>query len=284
MNHGEHRETQRRKLDKIFRIYKISLHAGQPLVHIGAETSKRNLVNPENLVNLVLFWFLLFSVSLCLFRGSPCLAQGKKPSAPPVEKITDSVVRVGAVVVDTQARTVTCSGVINMDSGAIEYLAVGPRGKLHESLLRLDVKPMHLQVALLLLGLEPKQILRYQGEKKTPQGAPVEIRVRWKDRAGKEMEARAEELMSEMPGNKPVAGGVWVFTGSRILKEGFEADLSHSLIAVWHDPAAILDNPRPGGANNAYIVNAKRTPKQGTKIELVLRALPGQQTARGNRK
>ena len=65
----------------------------------------------------------------------------------------------------------------------------------------------------------------------------------------------------------------WVFTGSRILPQGFEADLQKSLVAVWHDPAAILDNPLPGGANNAYVVNAKRVPRQGTPIEFVIKAV-----------
>ena len=85
---------------------------------------------------------------------------------------------------DTQARTVTCKGVINMDEGAIEYLAVAPGGKTHESLLRVDVRPLHLQVALLMLDLEPKNVLKFQGDPATPQGAPVEIKVRWRDLKG----------------------------------------------------------------------------------------------------
>lgn len=209
--------------------------------------------------------------SLC---GHPVNAQARKPSPPPVERITDNVVRVGNVLVDTQERMVTCPGVVNMDSGPVEYLAVGPKGKLHESLLRLDIRPIHLQVALLLLDLEPRNVLRYQGDRRTPQGAPVELLVRWRDAAGKTQEHRAEDLLLEMPGQRPAPHGPWVFTGSRILKEGFEADLSHSLIAVWHDPAAILDNPRPAGASNAYVVHSRRTPKRGTKVELVIRALP----------
>ena len=64
----------------------------------------------------------------------------------------------------------------------------------------------------------------------------------------------------------------WVFTGSRILKEGFEADIAKSLVAIWHDPAAILDNPLEEGADNIYIVNAPRNPKRGTHIELILKA------------
>jgi hypothetical protein len=210
---------------------------------------------------------------LLMLLGICCGGAGAQKS-PSVEKITNSLYRVGAVLVDTQARTATCPGAINMDSGPIEYLAVAPNGKLHESLLRVDARPLHLQVALLLLGLEPKNVLKRQGDRATPQGAPVEIRIRWRNAQGETKEVRAEEWISEMPGSKPMPNTAWVFTGSRILREGFEADLEKSLVAVWHDPAAILDNPLPGGANNAYMVNAKRVPKRGTPVEILLKAQP----------
>src|SRR5579871_2444269 len=213
------------------------------------------------------------SVLLCVLCGSLAFAQGaKKPpeKPPPVERITEHVYRIGSATVDTAARTVVCPGEINMDDGPIEYLAVAPKGKLHESLLRVDIRPLYLQVALLMLDLEPKNVLKAQGDKATPQGDPVEIRVRWRDGQGMEQDVRAEELVAELPGERVMAKHDWVFTGSRILKEvGFEADVSKSLVAVWHDPAAILDNPLPGGADNGYIVNTKRVPKQGTRIEFV---------------
>jgi hypothetical protein len=191
-----------------------------------------------------------------------------------VERITENVYRIGAVIVDTQARTVTCKGVVNMDEGAIEYLAVAPGGKTHESLLRVDVRPLHLQVALLMLDLEPKNVLKFQGDPTTPQGAPVEIKVRWHDLKGAEQEARAEELLIDMPSKRPLPPNRWVFTGSRVIKEGFEADLAKSLVAVYHDPAAILDNPLSGGVTNSYIINTKRVPKRGTPVDFVLKALP----------
>ena len=207
----------------------------------------------------------------------PAGAQGKakKREKPPIaERITDSVYRVGGALVDTQARTVTCKGAVNMDDGAIEYLAVSPKGKLHESLLKIEVRPLHLQVALLLLELEPKNVLQRQGDNAAPQGAPIEIRIRWRDKSGTWSEARAEEMVVAMPGRKPMAAQPWVFTGSRILKEGFQADLEGSLVAVWHDPAALMDHTSPNGGNNAYVVNGKRTPKRGTPVEFVIRALP----------
>lgn len=238
-------------------------------------------------------WRLFFLAIIVPMLVSPGLNAQKIPAEQPkqVERITDHLYRLGKVMIDTQARTVTCSGVVNMQEGAIEYLAVAPGGKLHESLLRLDVQPLHLQLALLMLNLEPENVLRYQGDSRTPRGAPVRIAVSWRGIGGEQHNVPAEELMVEMPGEKPSASHNWVFTGSRILKEvGFEAEAEKSLIAVWHDPAAILDNPSPAGSLNVYAVG-KKCPRVKTQIELVISAVavpiastPGSATERGAKK
>ena len=223
----------------------------------------------------------LLTLILLLFCASALHAQkAKKPPAkpkekPPIaEKITDNLYRVGAVVIDMAAKTATCPGEINMDRGTIEYLAVAPGGKTHESLLTLRVRPLHLQVALILLGLEPKNVLKQQGESKKPEGSPVEIKIRWQDKTGETQEFPADYFIAKQPDGEPAERHNWVFTGSRIFKEGFEADIVKSLVAVWHDPAAILDNPTEEGADNIFIVNASRTPKRGTRIEFIVKALP----------
>ena len=199
----------------------------------------------------------------------------KKPDRPAPADRTDhgTYLSGGRCSLDTQERTVICTGEINMDEGPIEYLAVAPGGKTHESLLRIDVRPLHLQLALLMLDLEPKNVLSRQGEKTTPQGDPVELRIRWRDKDGQAHDVRAEELVADGRTEKPMPAHAWVFTGSHVLKQGFQADLEKSLVAVWHDPAAILDNPLPGGGDNAWIVNAKRTPRRGTRVDFVIKAV-----------
>lgn len=220
--------------------------------------------------------YRLWALCLLVSLGTRSVA------APPVqaERLTDHLYRVGKVMVDTLARTVTCPGEIGMDRGAVEYLAVTPLGKTYESLLRISVRPIHLQVALLLLGLEPRNVLTRQGDKTMPEGAPVELTVRWRDPAGHDREVRAEDLLARGADNRAMARHPWLFTGSRILKEGFEAELSGSLIAVWHDPAAVLDNPL-SGSDNAWIVNPATAPHRGTPIELVIRALPARKQPAG---
>jgi hypothetical protein len=198
----------------------------------------------------------------------------KKEKPPIVEKITDNVYRIGKVILDSQARTITCTGEINMVRGGVEYLAVAPGGKTHESLLLLNVRPLHLQVALLLLDLKPKNVLERQGDPRKPEGDPVTIWVRWRKANGEMQEVRAEDLVLKMPAETTMPHIGWVFTGSRILKEGFEADFAKSLIAIWHDPAAILDIPSAEEAENSFFVHTERVPKRRTRIELVIKAPP----------
>ncbi len=205
-----------------------------------------------------------------LYLTLPPRTHPSQKAIPTLERVTENVYRIGKVLVDTNARTVSCRGVVNMDSGAIEYLAVAPGGKLHESLFRLDIQPMHLQIGLLLLGLEPKQNLKSQGDPAKPLGAPVIINIRWLDIHGKKQELPAEQCIIVMPGAYPVQQNPFVFTGSRILKSGFEADISRSIAAVWHDPAALVDNASASGADNSCFVNKRIVPRRGTQIEFII--------------
>lgn len=213
------------------------------------------------------------------YSQKPPSGSSKPLSAyPQIERITDHVFRVGKAVVDTQAQSVTCTGLVNMSDGAIEYLAVAPGGKLHESLLQLDVRPLHLKLALLMLNLEPTNILKYQGDSATPQGDKVRLEVRWRNARGEQISVRAEDLIAESGSPALSQRHSWSFTGSRILKDvGFEADAEKSLIAVWHDPAAIIDNPARDGAANQHCVGAK-CPHRNTPVELVITAEPAVKT------
>jgi hypothetical protein len=199
----------------------------------------------------------------------------RNPKLPPeAEKVSEGVYRIGRVLLDTKARTVTCPGFVNMLRGPIEYLAVTPTGKRHESVFVLEVDPTHLHVALLLLGLEPGGNLRFQGDAHRPAGAPVEVEVRW-SAGGRDRSARLEESAWDIPKRRPMESHPWVFTGSRITDAGFGAALEGSLIACYNDPYAILNNPLPTGADDTvYKVNERLVPPVKTPVTLILRPAP----------
>lgn len=190
------------------------------------------------------------------------------PSA--IKMLENGNIRLGGVEVDPRARTVRFEGEFNMKEGGLEYAIVAHHGKLHESLLRTAISPYDLQVALVLLGLKSGRPLDYQGDPRAPEGDPVAISVEWSD-GGKSNKARIEELVMNMKNKKQMARMNWIYTGSRILEGRLMAQIERSLVAIFHDPAAIIDNPLPeGGDDTMWFVNTEKVPVPGTKASITI--------------
>jgi hypothetical protein len=217
-------------------------------------------------------------VALALLPPAVLWAQPAPP--PEAERIGENLYRVGKVRVDLKARAATCAGKVNMQKGLIEYLAVGYEGKRHESLLTLDVRPLHLQVGLILLGLEPGGGLERQGDTALPRGPAVDITVGWR-RAGRDVRVPAADLVWDVDRKAPLARAAWVFSGSLVDKRGFLADREHSLIATYRDPGAIVNNVLPSGADDTALkVNERIAPPIGTAVTLTLSPAAPPATAR----
>lgn len=190
-----------------------------------------------------------------------------------VQRLDDNTYTLGNLRVNKQTREIEIPGWINMNQGALEYLAVTPTGKTHESLLALDVQPLHLQIALLLLGLDCGQNLEVQGDSALPAGDEVSIDISWVSKSGKTVKRAATELVRDVKRQASMKKTAWVFTGSRIHEGYFLADEDGSIIAVYSDPIAILNNPLKGrGDDTSYEVNTKAVPATGTAITLRIKA------------
>ena len=192
-----------------------------------------------------------------------------------IDKVGEGVFRLGTITADKIEGFVRVPGQVNMDTGVLEYLACGPRGKLHESLLKLDVEPYFLQIALLLIGLEPGDApLAHQGAAGTPQGDPVELWVAWKGKDRQTVRHRAEALILNQAANRPMTPTHWVFSGSQVIDGRFMAQVEHSIAATYHDPFAIFDHPLATGTDDTlYHVNTDRVPPKGTPVFFTIRRL-----------
>ncbi|MCC6442978.1 MAG: hypothetical protein IT210_05905 [Armatimonadetes bacterium] len=208
-----------------------------------------------------------------------------------VWKIADGVYRIGKVRVDQNKGHLWIPAKAHMDSGLVEYLACGPEGKLHESVLKVEARPIHLQVGLLLLNLKPGRNLSFQGDPTIPTGSPVEIWAEWKTPSGKKR-IRAEEWLRNRVTRRAVPAVRWVFTGSRFIDNKFAAEGEQSLISVCHDPDAIIDIPleeagKPKGKNvepapspyggehsHAFEIIPGLVPRKGTDVILYIKAVP----------
>lgn len=223
---------------------------------------------------------------LCIVLSHSALAQQPPPyptnppapiqrdpaQKPVTEKIGDGLYQIGNVLVDIVQRKIKVMGWVNMSEGLVEYLAVTPRGKLHESVLALDVQPIHLQIGLILLDLNFGGNIRYQGDPQTPKGDPVEIFVEWNEN-GVTKKVRGEELIYNKATDSALPKSHWVFTGSAVINGQFMADREGSLIATYHDPWTIIDNPQPSGSDDTILfANKKLLPAPNTPVTVFIRA------------
>ncbi|MDF1552340.1 MAG: YdjY domain-containing protein [Deferrisomatales bacterium] len=180
-------------------------------------------------------------------------------------------VRIGGVEIDPVAREVRFRGLVNMNEGLLEYALVGGQGKLHESLLRTEVAPYDLHVALLLLGLKGGGNLEFQGDPRPPEGDPVRVSVGWQGPQGTTT-VRLEELILNQSTGKAMPRMDWVFTGSKLLDGVFMAQVERSFVAIFRDPFALIDNPAPAGADDTvWFANHAACPPPGTEVDIVIR-------------
>ncbi len=217
-----------------------------------------------------------FLVAFAATASHPQAEKSASPgdTLPSITKLGDNVFGIGNLVVDGNARKVSLPGWVNMREGVVELFACAPHGKTHESVLVLDVEPYHFQVALLLIGLEAKGGLEFQGDPRSPQGDPVDIFVEWVDPDnGERKSSRAEDLIYNVKDNEPMTHTHWVFAGSRIRDGVFAAQVDGSLVTTYHDPNTIIDNPLPtGGDDTYYEANRLILPPVGTTVQVTIKA------------
>ncbi len=175
----------------------------------------------------------------------------------------------GSVQVDPVLRCVLVTGYVNQVEGAIELMACGPGGKVHESVLVLQVNPVDLQAALLLVGLQAGPPMPDLG-RGPPQGDRVLIWVQW-EQDGRPYSLPLEQLAWEWRRERPLKVPGWVFTGSVFENGKFKALAEESLIVSYWDPWAILNIDSPLGADDeALTVNRDRVPPLHTPVTLLI--------------
>jgi len=203
---------------------------------------------------------------------------GKAPSLQVIDsgminELKKGVYQIGNVIMNTNTREVTAPGEINMPSGIIEYFACAKLGKTHESLMVLDIEPIHLQVALLRLGMKEGSSLRTQGDPRIPKGDPAEIWVEW-ELGGKRFRHRVEDFIYNGVKKSPMQHTNWVFTGARIVSGVFTAQTHKNMIATYRDPDAIFNHPLEGGREDTtYRVNSNVVPPVGTKLKVIIKPI-----------
>ena len=206
-----------------------------------------------------------------------CLLSSAFSEPPPAQ--------LGKVRLDQEKRRVSFPAVFNMTEGMLEYVLVGSQGKTHESLLRTDVEPTQLHTAMLLFGVKtgerhpgaaPPAAINADYLHSAPalKGDPVTILLKWTAN-GKETTCRAEELIYNTETKAVAATGDWTYNGSMFEENQFLAQQEKSFIALVTDPAALVNNPRPGHDNDQVWSVAKvKVPAKDTPVEVTFELKP----------
>jgi hypothetical protein len=191
--------------------------------------------------------------------------------------VSPGVYRIGDVLVNKAEKTITFPAIVNMNKGLLEYLLVRNAGKTHESLFRTAVEPYNLQIACLLLDMVgTDKPLAFQGAPDTPKGDPVSISVeRVLDNGKSQLVNPKEWIVKAVEGVRSAAPDLnWIFTGSVINNGRFASQVDGSMIALYHDPVAMIDNASLGGeSDKIWFVNENTTPPVGTKVTITIRPL-----------
>lgn len=205
-------------------------------------------------------------------RPEPVATVAANPTNPPVRQIGRGLFQVGDVRFDRELRTIHFPAAVNLLEGNIEYVVVNTAGKTHESLLRTDVQPVHVQLAFLLLGakgigtnqLSADPFVDLPGEK-------VQVELSWVS-AGKTNRAPAEEFVQNRRSASPASRGAWVYTGSRLREDGFAAQVDGSIISLITDPDALINNPRRGREDDDnWLVRSDGLPPLHAPVEVTVR-------------
>jgi hypothetical protein len=194
---------------------------------------------------------------------------------------------VAAKGVDLLEDRVVVPGQVVLRQGALEFLAVLPGGKTHESVLVLTGKPAEegarveglgavLNSCLMALGLRPGTPLRVlPGGKTAPsKGTPVHIAVEWEEE-GKAVRVRAEDLLWDRVRSRSMEEGKFIYVGSWFDPEGYVPDLSLDAVAVYSVSTCVVDLDDPRAADDTiFVACAPRIPPEGTKVRVVFSPKP----------
>jgi hypothetical protein len=146
----------------------------------------------------------------------------------------------------------------------------------HESVLRSKVKPSHLHLALLMIGLEPGKPASYSEAAKKwtpPHGPPINITCEF-EKDGKVHRVPAYRLMRDIKTKKEMSPLTWIFVGSKTMEDGvYAADATGYLVSIVNFDLTVIDVPQVASSANETLeweINPDLMPEKGAKVTMII--------------
>lgn len=228
----------------------------------------------------------LFAAFLVVALAGPAFAQDGSsiPQPPSAPATMPSAEPAGAkqifpgITIDRAAKQIRLDCETLDITAPLEFLCVVNGTNEYESLLRSPVRPSNLHAALLMLGLQPGQPLKYSESLKKwipPQGPPLHLTIEFV-KNGKPQSYPAYRLMRDVKTKKPMPPMTWIFAGSHTLENGtYAADTTGYLVSVVNFSLTVIDIPMLASSDNETLeweINKDLMPPAGTKATLIIEA------------
>ncbi len=227
-----------------------------------------------------------FPLVLALLTTAALAEEPVVPEAPTkasLKKLEDGRLQLGDIVFDAKSREIRFPAQVNMTDGALEFLIVLEKGKVHESLFSTTILPTNLNVAFKLLrypaSLELYPLPNDTGgtsgdfpevEADVKAGARIGIDVEWQD-GGKTRRTPVNEWVQHGITAEAMPAGPWVYGGSVVDGGKFAPDMTGDVAAIYLSAGALLLYPGEDKENDdVWTPFPKRVPPVGTKVTIVI--------------
>lgn len=214
--------------------------------------------------------------------GKAASAADQPDPAKAIKKLEGTRYELNGIIFDQKTRTIRIPAKVNMTEGLLEYALVHESGKVHESLLSTVISPFDLNVVLLLLNFEPGTGFFDTSDQnagavpvknpRLPAAAQLKVTLEWKTPDGTDKTAKLESLLLNLDQKGPVTDGPFTYTGSMVTDDGtFMARDTGSILALYVDVLALINNPREGNENDdIWVADKTQIPEKDTAVTLIL--------------
>lgn len=212
---------------------------------------------------------ILLAVAIALI-GFPNAHAEDPPAKPDASKMPH-------MSVDVKAKQVRVECEVLHAQMPLEFFLCMSGTAEHEAVLRSPVRPSHLHLGLLMLGLQPGEPVHFSKAADKwlpPHGPPLQIFCEWTGKDGKTVRVPAYRMMRNVKTKKPMPPMTWIFAGSRIMEDGkYAADTTGYLVSVVNFDLTVIDIPELASNANETLeweYNPDVVPEKGTRVWMVI--------------
>lgn len=198
-------------------------------------------------------------------------------------KSNDTEIDFSGILINKENRSLSLPCKVNMTAGLIEVILCRPEGKTHESFLVTDIKPVALNAALLLLGLDPVNEMPEDPTMEDPlspystietPGDSILIFIEY-ELKGQIIKKPLNEFIYDVRKKKPIDRLSWLYRGAVTHKSGYIIiDEDVTMIATYHDPVAFIEMNNDDKNNDEWFyVNEKIGLAKDQPVNLIIETI-----------